>query len=396
MDAIGGKSGPMERGVPRRRRPRPVVSAGVEALLLRGDALAKAWLLALVEDAPLDEAAAVLAGDVARDGPRICEAVVRALHDEADLRRIEAEGVLEPLASRVGELAGARSAQAAAHAVKVLHDVVWAALRGELAHTDPDLLADAAERLAQVSALVLAAVMRRRDAGEPSAREPERTAPLRVARSAPGLGDRPERRAARGVTPGLEDTAGTVASDEGEAPVTGRVGWAGEEGRDALWVGALRDEIVRAARASLPLSLLLVELDEAERMAVVEPHGEASATFGRFAQAVRTAVRRRDVLACETDSRAWIIARDTGRAGAHALGIRIATNVPAEEMWRGAPLTVSVGLAVLGEDGYNAAALIDAAEQTRFAAEASGIGIVPDGDEDGGGEPPEPGPSLVS
>ena len=128
----------------------------------------------------------------------------------------------------------------------------------------------------------------------------------------------------------------------------------------------------------------------------VEPHGEASATFGRFAQAVRTAVRRRDVLACETDSRAWIIARDTGRAGAQALGLRIAISVPTEESWRGAPLTVSVGLAVLGEDGHDAGALIDAAEQMRFAAEASGIGIVSDGGDVGGAEPPEPGPSLVS
>jgi GGDEF domain-containing protein len=130
-------------------------------------------------------------------------------------------------------------------------------------------------------------------------------------------------------------------------------------------------------------------------LGAVEPRREASATFGRFAQAVRTTVRRRDVLACETESRAWIIARDTGRAGAQALGWRIATNVPAEESWRGAPLTVSVGLAVLGEDGHSAATLIEAAEQTRFAAEASGIGIVIDGEEDGGFEPPEPGPGLA-
>jgi hypothetical protein len=70
--------------------------------------------------------------------------------------------------------------------------------------------------------------------------------------------------------------------------------------------------------------------------------------------------------------------------------------VPAEESWLGAPLTVSVGLAVLGEDGHNAAALIDAAEQTRFAAEASGFGIMKDGAGDGEPEPPTAGPSLVS
>jgi GGDEF domain-containing protein len=381
--------------------------------VLRSEELAKGWLLALVEDAPLDEAAAILAGDVARDGPRVCDAVVRALYDEADLRRIEEQGVLESLASRVGELAGARSSQAAAHAVKTLQDVVWAALRAELAQTDPDLLPDAAERLSLVASLVLAAVLRRRDEDEPVASGGGRTAPLRVARSGPSPGERPERRAERGVTPGLAETGGTVVSagrtaagdavsrggtgngEDADEGVPGEFGRVHEASRDALWVGALRDEIVRAARASLPLSLLLVELDEAERLLAVEPIGEASATFGRFAQAVRTAVRRRDVLACETESRAWIIARDTGRAGATALGSRIATNVPAEEAWRGAPLTVSVGVAVLGEDGYNAASLIDAAEQTRFAAEASGIGFVGEGDENGDGEPPEPGPGLA-
>jgi GGDEF domain-containing protein len=164
---------------------------------------------------------------------------------------------------------------------------------------------------------------------------------------------------------------------------------------DSLWIGALRDEIAEAARSGSPLSLLLVELDEAERMIAVEPRGEASATFGRFAQAVRTALRHGDVLACDTETRAWIIARETGRAGAQALGSRIVTAVPAEHSWRGAPLTVSVGLAVLGEDGDNAATLIDAAEQMRFAAEASGIGIITvDAGEDGG-EPSLPDPGLA-
>src|SRR5689334_7753755 len=234
MDAIGGKSGSMERGVPRRRRPRPVVSAGVEALLLRGEELAKGWLLALVEDAPLEEAAAILAGEVARDGPRICDAIVRALYDEADLRRIESEGVLEPLASRAGVLAGAHSAEAAAHAVRALEQVMWSALRAELAHTDPELLADAAERLSLVAALVLAAVLRRRDESEAPAHKPGPVAPLRVARPGPPAGDRPERRAARGVTPGIEETGGTLgtAGRTLEEDGSGNGGDANAEGRD--------------------------------------------------------------------------------------------------------------------------------------------------------------------
>jgi GGDEF domain-containing protein len=399
-------------------------------MLLRGEDLAKGWLLAMLEDAPLDEAAAILAGDVSRDGPRICEAVVRAVSDESDLRRIEPGGVLEPLVSRVGELGGARTAEAAAHAVDVLRAVVWSALDGELARTDPDLLADAGERLSLIAELIRAAVLRRRGNGEAGPLRTPRMAPLRVAREdAPGHVRAPEPPVAEPPVPQppaatAEPTGGEAERVEaggepvgaGGAPVgagTAPVG-AGAEGpggepeapdesmmaetvRDALWIGALRDEIVRAGRARMPLSLLLVELEEADRVLAVEPQSEAAATFGRFAQAVRTALRRRDVLACETDSRAWVIARDTGRAGAQALGARIVTAVPSEESWRGAPLTVSVGLAVLGEDGHNAAALIDAAEQTKFAAEASGIGIVTDLPGEGGAEPPPtPGPSLVS
>jgi GGDEF domain-containing protein len=444
-----GKSAPMERGVPRRRRPGPVVTEGVEALLLRNEELAKGWLLALVEDAPLEAVAAIMAGDVARDGPRICDAVVRAICDEADLRRIEPGGVLEPLVSRAGELAGVGSAESDAHAVDTLRSVVWSALRVELVRDDPEVLADAGERLSFVAELVRAAVLRRRADVEGAGDPRRRVSPLRVARPdtpAPGhperrASDQPERRGEGSAAPGLEVTEGpgagggaagvggverggaTEAADRradrpDEAPA--QTGARGLPAGDALWIAALRDEIVRASRARSPLSLLLVELDEAERMLAVEPRREASATFGRFAQAVRAALRHRDVLACETESRAWIIARETGRTGAQALGSRIVTAVPSEESWRGAPLTVSVGVAVLGEDGHNAAALIDAAEEMRFAAEASGIGIVtgrPGGDDgesrplDNGapsspndgespprndGESPAPGPGLAS
>jgi hypothetical protein len=391
----------MERGVPRRRRPRPVVSAGFESLLSRSEELAKGWLLALIEDAPLEAAAAILAGDVARDGPRICDAVVRAIYDEADLRRIERDGVLEPLASRVGELAGAGDVVAAAHAVETLKDVVWGALRRELGPDDPELLLEAAERLSLVTELVRSAVLRHGAAGDGPIDRPERRAPLRVAADPPDRARVPLER--RGV-PGLEETQGSVgvagAEAQGGSFESGRAS-NGERAiedseRDALWVGALRDEIFRAGRARVPLSLLLVELEEAEKMLAIEPQGEVSATFGRFAQAVRGSVRRRDVIACETDSRAWIIARDTGRAGAQALGSRIAVAVPGQGSWRGAPLTVSVGLAVLGEDGHNASTLIEAAEQTRFAAEASGIGIVGGGPDAGDGGPPAPGgPDLA-
>jgi hypothetical protein len=59
------------------------------------------------------------------------------------------------------------------------------------------------------------------------------------------------------------------------------------------------------------------------------------------------------------------------------LAARVAEAVGSGAAWRGAPLIASVGMAVLHEDGLTADELIDVAEETRFAAAASGTDIAP-------------------
>jgi GGDEF domain-containing protein len=152
-----------------------------------------------------------------------------------------------------------------------------------------------------------------------------------------------------------------------------------ESSRDALWIGAFQEEISNAERSGTPLSLLLVELEDGERVRAVEPPAVASATLGRFAQAVRDAVRRPDIIASESETRAWVIARETSRSGAQALAARLGEFVRAAEPWRGAPMTVSIGIGVLGEDGRDVDSLIEAAEESRFAAAASGVDVVREG-----------------
>jgi GGDEF domain-containing protein len=357
----------MQQGPPRRRRARPVADAPTDALLLRVEDLTKGWLLALLEQAPLDDAPAILGAGLARDGPRVCAAVIRALADDVDLRRMEPGGSLELLVSRTGEFAGARSVEATSRAVDMLGSVIWSGLRSELADPDPNQVSELAERLALVIELVRGAVLRR-CAGQ----IPVPFASGDAVRSASRVGEDV-------LSLRVEDVPPPGAA----APATPT---------DALWIGALDDEVRRSEGSSTPLSLLLIELEDADRVLAVETSGEATATFGRFAQAVRSVVRRQDILACETDTRAWIIARDTGRLGAHALGSRIGSAVRAAQPWRGAPMAISVGLSVLGEDGRDSASLIEAAEGARFAAAASGRDIA--------GEPrSEPpgtaGPELV-
>ncbi len=342
----------MPEGPPRRRRPRPVADAPVDALLPRAEDLAKGWLLALLEQAPLDDAAAVLTADLAREGPRLCAAAVRALASDDDLRRLEPGGALEQLAVQAGSFAGARSAESISRAVDALGAVIWSAVREEIARPDPDLVAELAERLALILELVRSAALRR-DAAELA---------IVASRGSPAPGVR-----RRSTPPGP---------------------------RDVPWKSALDAEVVRAERTGVPLSLLLVELEDADRVVAADGPPGAAATFGRFAQAVRGVARRHDILACDSDARAWLIARDTPRPGARALGDRIVSAVREAHTWRGAPLTVNLGMAVFGEDGRDGNTLIQAAEQAMFAAAASGSQTI---EGIGDREPPgKPGPELVS
>ena len=146
---------------PRRRRARPVADAPIDALLPRSEDLAKGWLLALLEQAPLVDAPAILSTDLTRDGPRVCDAVLRAIANDSDLRRLEPGGALTPLAARVGELAGAASPAAVSRAVDALVGVIWAAVRDELRGADADLVAELTERLALIGELVRSAALER-------------------------------------------------------------------------------------------------------------------------------------------------------------------------------------------------------------------------------------------
>src|SRR5205807_5128050 len=92
---------------------------------------------------------------------------------------------------------------------------------------------------------------------------------------------------------GAPETAGGAPEGGGDPSTAApQAPTAGPADGGALWLSALEDEIRHAARTGVPLTLLLVDLDDADRLLAVETHGEASATFGRFAQAVRGVVRR--------------------------------------------------------------------------------------------------------
>jgi GGDEF domain-containing protein len=345
----------MAPDAPRRRRARPVADAPIDTLLARSEDLAKGWVLALVESAPLHEAPRILTDALTRDGPRVCDAALRALADESDLRRLAPGGALRPLIARVGEMTGATNPGAAVRAVDALHDVMWSALRSELdGLPDPDLVSDLAERLALVCATVRDAVLEGAAGGE---RE--------LSAVPPSASPAPE-------PPRVSDPSPRYPDPRWDPPPASA---GGRATGTPLWMGALEDEVRHSGVGAAPLSLLLAELEDAERVAASASPERAGAAFGDFVAALRRVLRRQDILVCETDARAWVIARETSRAGAHSLGVRIAEAVGESSSLGGAPLVASIGVAVLGEDGASSGELIEAAEEARFAASARGVEV---------------------
>ena len=142
-----------------------------------------------------------------------------------------------------------------------------------------------------------------------------------------------------------------------------------------LWREALNEEVAHASASGAPLSLLLIELEEVARLRSAESPDVAAGTLTRFLQAVRSVVRRQDILARESEERIWVIARNTTREGAHALAERALVAIHGNGGWRGAPPSASAGVAVYGQDADDADGLVARCEEDRYAAAAAGSGV---------------------
>lgn len=424
---------------PRPERPEPIGWGTVEPLAGRAQAIAKGWLLLLLERAPLDAVGAIPAAALAAEGPALCNAVVRALGSDVELDRLRPDGDLAALVGRVGALAGAAPGDVAATvaAVDALRACIWAAALDAHAAADAAAVRALADRLGEVTAVVTgtavaavgAAVAPPAEAAAapappPAAAQPPAAAPAAApppAVPAPPLhGDEPhdgepqyEGGHSNGASdpfaepvydappPAVHDLRAGQPAEAADAPngsVTQLPQRPDAEPRHAmedgdLWIATLERHIDRCQREGGGLALLRVELVDAERVAASAPEGQAGVPYGRLAQAVRRAIRRQDLVASDHQGRAWVIAPGVGRAGALALAERIGAGVEHGETWRGAPLAATIGFAVYGEDGHDGPTLIDRAEEAMLAATAAGVRIgeaIPQPDDDG-----QSGPRLV-
>jgi GGDEF domain-containing protein len=343
-----------ERGIGG-RPPRAVPYAPIDALIARADAVAKRWLIELLDSAPLTAAAEMPVADLAADGPAVCAAAMEALGTERGL-----QGALRQ-AHDLARLAGASDASGVVASAEALRRAIWAAVVVAVPRGEDALLAALADRLAHVCAALAQAA----------------TALPQSAREATPEGGAADQAAVPA------DRGADFADEEAEPPLPRAA--TGEPDFVPLWMAALERQIGAGGR----FGLLLVELDGIERLRASETAEALAAALERVGRGVRRSIRREDVLAHETDGRLWIIAPGAGRTGASAVARRIARAVEGAAELRGAPLTASIGAALFPDDAREPEALAGEAEQSVLAARAAGVRFAGDATE------PVLGPRLV-
>jgi GGDEF domain-containing protein len=296
------------------RVPRPIADVPPSALA-DGEAVAKAWLLELLAEAPLERAPAVPVARLAARGPALCAALLRAVGAQAELARLRPGGDGAGLAASAGELAGAGTADApaAARAVAALRRALWASLVGALPSLDGPETAALAERVAHVADVVCAAVL-----------------------------------------------DGPVAADLASA--------------EEPWRPAIESRLDAHRRDGRPFAVLAVEADDAERLAAAAPADTTA--LAALETALRGAARPGDAVVRERAGRLWVIAPALDPDGGRALAMQVADAIASAAAPHGAPLRAALGLASCPEDGTDAHALARRADERLFSARAAGVPLL--------------------
>jgi GGDEF domain-containing protein len=314
-----------------RRTPRAVADAPVGSLA-DGAVVAKAWLVALIEAAPLRDAGGVPAAQLASEGPALCAAVLEALGSQAALERLRPGGDRAALAARAALLAGAPGPAAAVAAMEGLRSATWESLAVDDAQI--------AIRLAHVCAVVLEAAL----AGEPAGVvDPVAVAPM----------------PASAVAPPEPEVVIHDARSNGEV--------------SEPWRAPIERRLERHLQDGRPFSVLAMEVDDLERLLASATGREVVEAIEAAERAICGELRPADMLVRERLGRYWLTAPETDLASGRALGQRLADAVSAAAFHHGAPLAVSIGLAVSPDDAIDADMLAAHADEGLFAARAAGV-----------------------
>ena len=139
----------------------------------------------------------------------------------------------------------------------------------------------------------------------------------------------------------------------------------------------LREEIARAKRNELSLSLLILDVDYFKNYNDALGHPVGDEVLRQLSTLLKSSVRDNDIVARYGGEEFAVILPATDLAGAVRLAERIRVKVekhrfPSEEIQPGGVLTISIGIAVYPDNATNMEDAIVAADRALYFAKASG------------------------
>jgi diguanylate cyclase (GGDEF)-like protein len=291
------------------------------------DELAKAWLVRLIERASLDEIKELPTDRIARDLPELISDLVGAL---AAPNSVVYE-LSEEQAHRAASLAGLRSGRETtagdvARDVAALHTVLVRALREELAEKEPELFAEAVERLADATGAIQAAAA-----------------------------DELIRRRSRE----LESQANTDT-------LTGL-------GNLRHLQRQIANLLAIHKRYGHPFGVLLMDVDGLKRINDSHGHSAGDRVLMQVAMALQRSIRTVDVAARLGGDEFCVLAPHQEPEAATTLAERLATAVREEvALPDEPPVSLSIGVVSCPTHGADAETLIDTADRAMYRAKAAG------------------------
>jgi two-component system, cell cycle response regulator len=137
----------------------------------------------------------------------------------------------------------------------------------------------------------------------------------------------------------------------------------------------LAGEMAFAKRHKRPLSLVMLDLDHFKAINDTHGHSIGDAVLQRVAQLLQTRVRTEDVVVRFGGEEFVILCRDTEPTSAVTMAERLRRLIAERPVCIGVlelPVTVSLGIAGMGEDCQSPASLIEAADRQLYRAKGEG------------------------
>ena len=137
------------------------------------------------------------------------------------------------------------------------------------------------------------------------------------------------------------------------------------------------EEVERSRRYQHPLSLLMLDLDDFKRYNDTNGHIAGDLLLVEVSKVLKRAVRKVDTAARYGGEEFAIILPDTKKKGALIIAGRICQKIaeyrfPNQSVMPKGKITVSIGVASLGDDSDNHNGLLDSADKALYRAKASG------------------------